>query len=107
DPDGAAGPAEFGPKPLMDVYPSRSFRFCFTNQQMAQAVVDFVWSQPDLAPYGNPLLALSAVPAAAVDPWMVLGPLAAHAQESHPSAAALEWDDDPYSIDLSNQFKVA
>src|SRR2546421_110840 len=42
------GPADLDQTALMDLYPGRSFRFCFTNQQMAQAVVDFLWSQPDL-----------------------------------------------------------
>src|SRR5438105_246727 len=31
------GPSQ---KSLMDIYPGRSFRFCFTNEQMAKAVVD-------------------------------------------------------------------
>jgi hypothetical protein len=35
---------------LMDEYPGRSFRFCFTNEQMAETVVDFVWNQEDLRP---------------------------------------------------------
>jgi hypothetical protein len=35
---------------LMKVYPDRSFRFCFTNSQMARAVTDFIWSEPDLRP---------------------------------------------------------
>jgi hypothetical protein len=104
DPDRSA-PAEAGPTRLMDIYPARSFRFCFTNEQMAQAVVDFVWSQPDLRPYGNPLPAIAA--AVAPEPWAALALLAAHAETCPPSAAALEWDDDPYSLDLSNQFKLA
>jgi hypothetical protein len=104
DPD-RAPPGEAGPKRLMDIYPGRSFRFCFTNEQMAQAVVDFVWSQPDLRPYGNPLPALAA--AMAPDPWAAVGLFAAYAGAYPPSAAALEWDDDPYSLDLSNQFKLA
>jgi hypothetical protein len=89
----------------MDLFPGRSFRFCFTNEQMAQAVVDFVWSQPDLRPYGNPLPAIAA--ALAPDPLAAVGLLAAHAKTFPPSAAALEWDDDPYSVDLSRQFKLA
>ncbi|HTK78494.1 MAG TPA: hypothetical protein VL371_24760 [Gemmataceae bacterium] len=100
-----APPGEPGPKRLMDIYPGRSFRFCFTNEQMAQAVVDFVWSQPDLRPYGNPLPAIAA--AAAPDPWTAISLLAAQAKTFPPSAAALEWDDDPYSVDLSTQFKLA
>lgn len=104
DPDRAPA-GEAGPKRLMDIYPGRSFRFCFTNEQMAQAVVDFVWSQPDLRPYGNPLPALAA--AFAPEPWAAVGLLAAHGKTFPPAAAALEWDDDPYSVDLSRQFKFA
>jgi hypothetical protein len=104
DPD-RAPPGEAGPKRLMDIYPGRSFRFCFTNEQMAQAVVDFVWSQPDLRPYGNPLPAIAGV--AAPDSLSALSLLAVQATTYPPSAAALEWDDDPYSVDLSMQFKLA
>ncbi len=102
------GPASLtGETPLMDVYPQRSFRFCFTNRQMAEAVVDFLWSQPDLRPYGDPRPALAAVPQAAADPWGAVALAAVQAGECAPEAAAVEWDDDPYSIDLSNQFRRA
>lgn len=40
---------------LMDVYPGRTFRFCFTNSQMADAVVDFLWSQEALRPDPDPV----------------------------------------------------
>jgi hypothetical protein len=40
---------------LTDVYPGRTFRFCFTNRQMAGAIVDFLWSQPDLRPDPDPV----------------------------------------------------
>jgi hypothetical protein len=40
---------------LMKVYEGRTFRFCFTNRQMAEAVTDFVWSQEDLRPDGEPV----------------------------------------------------
>src|SRR5207244_7281810 len=40
---------------LMRIYAGRSFRFCFTNQQMARAVIDFVWSQDDLRPDAEPI----------------------------------------------------
>ncbi len=40
---------------LMDLYPSRSFRFCFTNRQMAEAVTEFIWTQPDLRPDSHPI----------------------------------------------------
>lgn len=66
-----------GPE-LMRIYPDRSFRFCFQNSQMAEAVLDFTWSRPELRPTGNP-----------------------------PAVHRLEWQDNPYSLDLSNQFVAA
>lgn len=35
---------------LMQVYPDRSFRFCFTNRQMAEALVDFLAHRPEWLP---------------------------------------------------------
>lgn len=40
---------------LMAIYPHRTFRFCFTNRQMAEAVTDFLWSQDDLRPDTEPV----------------------------------------------------
>jgi hypothetical protein len=101
------GPVGSAPTMLMDVYRDRSFRFCFTNRQMAQAVVDFLWSQPDLRPIGNPFPALGAIGEPALNPWGAVGLLGVHDTECLPAATALEWDDDPYSIDLSRQFHEA
>jgi hypothetical protein len=36
--------------PLGDLYRKRTFRFCFTNEQMAMAVSRFIWSRGDLRP---------------------------------------------------------
>jgi len=36
--------------PLIGLYKGRTFRFCFTNRQMGEAVVRYVWSQPELQP---------------------------------------------------------
>ncbi|MFO0808111.1 MAG: hypothetical protein U0746_05775 [Gemmataceae bacterium] len=91
---------------LIDVYKGRSFRGCFTNEQMADAVVDFLWSQPDLRPTGSPLRALASV-ASASEPWTGLLALASTAADPPPAVTALEWNDDPYSIDLSRQFHKA
>jgi hypothetical protein len=65
---------------LMEVYPGRSFRFCFNNEQIAKATLDFVSRDPELRPQraGGP-----------------------------PAVFALEWRDDPYSIDLAGQFRLA
>jgi hypothetical protein len=35
---------------LHELYPQRTFRFCFTNRQMAQAVTRFIWSRDELRP---------------------------------------------------------
>jgi hypothetical protein len=59
---------------LMDEYPGRSCRFCFTNEQMAEAVVDFVWAQDALRP---------------------AAPVPVHAPR---------WRNLPYSVDLAERF---
>lgn len=90
---------------LMQVYPGRSYRMCFTNQQIASALIDFVWSQPDLKPFGNPVPAIRIVGLS--DPLQSASTLVLHEEVFSPSVYALEWDDDPYSIDLSSQFHDA
>jgi hypothetical protein len=42
------------PVSLTELYDQRTFRFCFTNRQMAEAVTDFIWSQDTLRPDGDP-----------------------------------------------------
>jgi hypothetical protein len=39
---------------LSSLYPGRTFRFCFTNRQMAIAVTRFIWSRPELRPDSDP-----------------------------------------------------
>ena len=68
---------------LTQVYPDRTFRFCFTNEQMARAVVDFVWLMPDLRPCGRP------------------------PNDTPPTVFPVQWEDDPYSVDLSERFRIA
>ncbi len=99
DPDEPAAPD------LMQVYAGRSFRMCFTNEQIAAAVVNFVWSQPDLRPHGNPLSAINVVGLGR--PFDAIAALMGHEEVFSPSVYALEWDDDPYSVDLSRQFHLA
>ncbi len=41
--------------PLVGIYPGRTFRFCFTNRQMADAVVQFIWNHDDLRPDADPV----------------------------------------------------
>src|SRR5579864_1954568 len=93
------------PQDLMRVYSDRSFRFCFTNRQMAFATLDFIWRTPYLRPHGNSLPSLAAVPQGANgDVYGILGWLAAQT-DFPPEVFALEWKDDPYSVDLSEQFR--
>ncbi len=47
-PDGAAE------VPLNALYDGRTFRFCFTNRQMAAAVAEFVAARPELRPDAGP-----------------------------------------------------
>jgi hypothetical protein len=42
------------PPVLSGLYPKRTFRFCFTNRQMATAVTRFIWSKPELRPDSDP-----------------------------------------------------
>jgi hypothetical protein len=68
-------PETWRPESLTQLYPGRTYRGCFTNAAMAEAVVDFVWQADDLKPTGKP-----------------------------ERAYVLAWQDDPYSIDLADQF---
>jgi hypothetical protein len=63
---------------LMAIYRDRTFRFCFTNRQMANAIADFLWSRKDLN-----LLPDSG-------PVYLLG-----------------WQDNSYSLDLSERFRAS
>src|SRR5262249_40223187 len=95
---------------LMQLYPGRSFRFCFTNKHIAQAIVDFVWSMPDLRPHGDPGPAASCATFPALTGVHGAVTQLGAFSESYPfppSVSALEWDDDPYSVDLSRQFHDA
>ncbi len=101
----APGNAWDDPK-LIDVYDGRSFRFCFTNSQMAQAVIDFVFSDPTLKP--GPILwpGLRLPPLAAAGPWAALAGLADGHADAEPTYFSIAWQDDPYSVDLSWQFRL-
>jgi hypothetical protein len=97
-------------QPLTEIYPDRTFRFCFSNSQMAEAVVDFVWSRPYLRPHGPPEPVLSAAaPLHAVggDGWTATALVLLAQERQQPAIFTLEWEDDPYSIDLSEQFREA
>src|SRR5262249_4681285 len=42
-------------EPLLSIYAERTFRFCFSNRQMTDAVVRFIWSRKELRPEGSPV----------------------------------------------------
>lgn len=93
-------------QPLVEIYPGRTFRFCFTNSQMAAALRSFIWEQPQLRPQGNGTLALGAVAAPAGGSILDSLALLTAIPQLQPGAVhVLAWEDDPYSLDLSNQFR--
>src|SRR5262245_53175868 len=46
---------QVGRSPLHTIYPGRTFRFSFTNRQMATAITRFIWSRDDLRPDADPV----------------------------------------------------
>src|SRR5262249_19450053 len=44
-----------GDRWLTEIYPGHTFRFCFSNEQMAESVVRFIWAQDDLRPDTDPV----------------------------------------------------
>ncbi len=91
---------------LIGLY-DRAFRLCFTNRQMADAVTDYVFSDPTLRPgvVGIPLLL--TIGSAGAGGW----PMIASVPELEPvrslPAFAIAWKDDPYSTDLGYKFRDA
>jgi hypothetical protein len=92
---------------LIDVYDDRSFRFCFTNRQMAEAVTDYVLQDALLRPGAVAWPGLGAVPTGAGGGWAALAGLSELWADTQPAVFSLAWKDDPYSVDLSGQFKDA
>jgi hypothetical protein len=88
-----------GPE-LIKMYPGRTFRGCFTDTAMAQAVIDFVWRYRDWVHL--PLVA-GGLAQAVVDQEDDLRPTG----KDQPQAYVMAWEDDPYSLDLAEQFGQA
>lgn len=70
--------ADLGEVDLMNIYPHRSFRYCFTNKQMAEAICDFVRDEVNRD---------------------------RDLQVSSPLVSLVSWHDDPFSEDLVEQFE--
>jgi hypothetical protein len=106
DPEGD-NPSGSQAPPLISVY-DRTFRFCFTNRQMADAVTDFVLADPTLRPRPAPRPGAAALPVPVPDPLSTLAALAGEWAAAPPLPGfAIEWRDDPYSTDLSLKFRLA
>jgi hypothetical protein len=104
DPDGHPDPVltrTDWPK-LMDVYKDRSFRFAFTNTRMAEAVVDFAHAHGELWTDTIPQAVTALVPGPG--PWPSIVALAADVHFQAYSLYTLAWNDDRYSLDLSDRF---
>ncbi len=88
---------------LLDLYAGRTFRFCFTNGAMVQAVLGFLRQNPRVwvAPAAPPIAAAAAV----ADPWAALGILLA-AGQLEPKLFSVSWQDDSYSRDLDVLFQT-
>jgi hypothetical protein len=111
---------DYRPPTLIGLY-DRSFRFCFTNRQMAASVTDFVLTNPALRPGPAVLPGMRAAVGAgggtrAMLPWLAelrfplpgVSPLPGVAAEPPGIPAfAVAWKDDPYSLDLSERFREA
>jgi len=89
-------------EPLMSIYPQRTFRFCFRNQQLAEAVLDFVWQQVDL----RPGILAPLARAAAGSGLMIAAPTRSWEAGAiqPPRVFMIAWQDDPFSTDLHQQF---
>jgi hypothetical protein len=107
DPEDNNASGDQGPN-LISVY-GQSFRFCFTNRQMADAVTDFALSDPTLRPGSIVWPYLRVVTVASAGPLACLTALVGETQATLPPfpAFAIEWKDDPYSTDLSLKFRLA
>ena len=99
-----------GTRTLMDIYPGRSFRFCFHNLQMAEAVLDFLFHPPpgvdDVTPSSLPASAPATLIGLSPAPFGAPAVVAANAERPITSFA-FAWSDDPYSVDLAEQFRAA
>lgn len=88
-------------KALREIYPA-TFRYCYHNEHVINALVSFVADLPEVAA-GMDLCRLQAVlsrvPSFGFDPFSV--PMAIPA---YPRAFRIRWDDDIFSQDLAGRF---
>ena len=98
--------ADYQPPKLIELY-DRSYRFCFTNKQMAGAVTDFVFTDATLRPGPAVWPEWRAAAGIAGGTWAFPWLADRAAEPPRRQAFAVAWKDDPYSLDLSQQFRDA
>lgn len=89
---------------LIETYPGRTFRYCFTNQRMVEAVLDFVAQHPQVSLQRRSDASVFAGAVAQGNPWGVLGILAATEHLRSYYLYPIAWWDDGYSRDLAQIF---
>ncbi len=92
------------PRPLIERYAGRSFRFSFTNPLMVEAVLDFVQQTPTAWAHERPAFEPLAGTAGLGDAWGALGTLLASGCLQTRMMHKFEWADDHYSLDLARIF---
>lgn len=91
---------------LTDLHPGRTFRFCFTNSQMADATTDYLMHDPTLMPGRGGWPGFLSVTGGTAGPWPAMAGLA-ELSAPGPTVFTFEWEDDPFSEDLGHEFKNA
>ncbi|MER3415177.1 MAG: hypothetical protein C4297_03065 [Gemmataceae bacterium] len=89
------------PVDLMSIYPGRTFRFCFTNQQMAQALFDLMWDRPKYRPHGPLTAGIGSL--GAFSAGDLFGCLALLHLAIGYRVYVVAWEDDPYSLDFARE----
>ena len=87
---------------LLSIYEGHTFRLCFTNQQMAAAICDFVTTHPEL----HAIESIRTIPAI-IGGSGALTALTLQQERGPSKVMQFIWEDDPYSNDLSEQFRHA
>lgn len=90
---------------LIEVYKDLSFRFSFTNSRIAEAVLDFVRTHPDLWPIKADDPALVSAIASLGNVWGFLAGLSSVAPPTPRVLYPQIWSDERYSTDLARRFE--
>jgi hypothetical protein len=96
---------------LMSLYPGRSFRYSFTNNRMAEAVLDFLRAHPEVWLERDRAQTAAQLTQAILGMFALPYPLAVMGEPGplRPSftMSTLWWRDDGYSRDMSESFSMS